>query len=219
MNKVKYYLFLLSILSLTLVISGCSGTANSPSQPQPPKVVQEDKDTRAMTIALSDLNTKTKNLTSVNFTEEYNAYEQIWGTMQGDYDNLKSQASITPYDEAQITSIKNTLQIVKNDLQGLNKVNAQVTGKIEVLKKDIAKVKESINGVEKAWIEYQKSHVKQKKYTASAITSAVDFSKTQIPFAVAKINAAERDSRMQNGRANGLFNSVQAYVKSMKLSE
>jgi hypothetical protein len=101
----------------------------------------------------------------------------------------------------------------------LDKVNLQVSGKIEILKKDIAQVKESINMVEKAWTEYQISPVKQKKYSASDITNTLDYSKTQVPFAEAKINAAIRDSRMQNGRANGLFNSVQTYVKSIKLSK
>ena len=200
------------------MISGCANTANTP-QSQPLKVVQEDKDTKVMTSALSDLKIKTTSLVSVDFVEEYNAYEKVWSNMQGNYDNLKSQASVVPYDESQITSIKNTLQIVKDDFQGLNEVNIQVASKIEVLKKNIADVQVSINRVEKNWSEYQKSPIKKKKYSASVITDEVNYSKTQIPFAEAKINAAVRDSRMQNGRASGLINSASAYVKSLKVSK
>ena len=197
---------------------GCSSPATSPPQ-QPPKVVLEDKDTKAMTIALSDLNTKTTKLSKLDFTEEFQAYEQVWGTLQADYDNLKSQASLPPYDASQVASIKNTLATVESDLQGLNKVNSQLAGKIKGIKKDMLLVQESAAFLEKTWTEYQKVPKEQKKYTQGIIADTLNSARAQIIEVEEKIKASEMQARMQNGRANGLFNSVKAYVNSLRLSE
>ena len=212
----KNYLYLLSTLICILLISGCSNTVNSNTQGLAPKVVQENKDTEPVAVALSDLNMKTEKLSKLTFTEEYETYQQVWGTLQAEYDNLKSQASLPPYDGSQIASIKNAFATLKTSLQLLNKANFQLANKIDKARKDMLSVKDSIDVLEKKWARYQKVLNEQKKYTTDDITRAVNFSKSQITVIEEKIKASEINARMQNGRLNGLYNSVEAYVKSLK---
>ena len=104
--------YLVLAMLITLTFTGCSAPKPQPIQPKP-KVV----------------------LAQINFDEEFAAYEKVWAIIQADNDNLKNLASVQPYDEAQLAAIKNSLQIMEDDMLGLNKINIQVAIKIESLKK------------------------------------------------------------------------------------
>lgn len=168
---------------------------------------------------LNNLNDNAAQLASINFDDVLKQMESNLNNMQGDFANLKKDASVTPLTDYQLNSVvKYDLNsIVGYDLESVLKydLDNSLGYKIEQANEINSQVTNNIKKLQETWGIYQQNNINDTNINQDVISSSISSAQQQQKVLNNKIVSAQQQGNNYYSQGQQLYQTAKNYVSGL----